>query len=144
MSDETKIQQLVRRALDEGRSIDMGHLSERDRVLVCETIVDLIEAISPRLKTRSGCTANWHTCPAGAAHRKVTVCWAFAALAKQTGAATQSAVDRSRFFMASSLLLHHAFGAHVLQVHGDGVNDRLVQVLLAVFDDEMLEFAASP
>jgi hypothetical protein len=54
MSDETKIQQLVRRALDEGRSIDMGHLSERDRVLVCETIVDLIEAISPRLKTRSG------------------------------------------------------------------------------------------
>ena len=22
------------------------------------------------------CTANWHTCPAGAAHRKVTVCWA--------------------------------------------------------------------
>jgi hypothetical protein len=54
MSDETKIQQLVRRALDEGRSIDMRHLSERDRVLVCETIVDLIEAICPRLKTRSG------------------------------------------------------------------------------------------
>jgi hypothetical protein len=32
----------------------MGHLSERDRVLVCETIADLIEAISPRLKTRTG------------------------------------------------------------------------------------------
>jgi hypothetical protein len=33
----------------------MGHLSEHDRVRVCETIVDLIEAISPRLKTRTGC-----------------------------------------------------------------------------------------
>ena len=54
MSDEAKIQQLVRRAWDEGRSIDMGHLGERDRVLVCETIVDLIEAIFPRLKTRTG------------------------------------------------------------------------------------------
>ena len=32
----------------------MGHLNERDRVLVCETIADLIEAISPRLKTRTG------------------------------------------------------------------------------------------
>ena len=32
----------------------MGHLGERDRVLVCETIVDLIEAIFPRLKTRTG------------------------------------------------------------------------------------------
>ena len=32
----------------------MGHLGERDRVLVCETIADLIEAISPRLKTRTG------------------------------------------------------------------------------------------
>ena len=32
----------------------MGHLSERDRVLVCEMIADLIEAISPRLKTRTG------------------------------------------------------------------------------------------
>jgi hypothetical protein len=54
MSDEAKIQQLVRRAWDEVRPIDMGHLSERDRVMVCETIVDLIEAISPRLKTRTG------------------------------------------------------------------------------------------
>jgi len=53
MSDEAKIKELVRRAWDEGRSIDMGHLSERDRVLVCETIADLIEAISPRLKTRT-------------------------------------------------------------------------------------------
>ena len=41
------------RAWDEARPIDMGHLSERDRVMVCETIVDLIEAISP-LKTRTG------------------------------------------------------------------------------------------
>jgi hypothetical protein len=32
----------------------MGHLGERDRVLVYETIADLIEAISPRLKTRNG------------------------------------------------------------------------------------------
>ena len=32
----------------------MGHLGERDRVLVYETIADLIEAISPRLKTRTG------------------------------------------------------------------------------------------
>ena len=54
MFDEAKIKELVRRAWDEGRSIDMGHLSERDRVLVCETIADLIEAISPRLKTRTG------------------------------------------------------------------------------------------
>ena len=54
MSDEAKIKELVRRAWDEGRSIDMGHLSERDRVLVCETIADLIEAISTRLKTRTG------------------------------------------------------------------------------------------
>jgi len=30
----------------------MGHLGEHDRVLVCETIVDLIEAISPRLIRR--------------------------------------------------------------------------------------------
>jgi hypothetical protein len=54
MSDEAKIQQLIRRAWDEARPIDIGHLSERDRVMVCETIVDLIEAISPRLKTRTG------------------------------------------------------------------------------------------
>ena len=54
MSDAAKIQQLVRQAWDEARSIDMGHLGEHDRVLVCETIVDLIEAISPRLKTRTG------------------------------------------------------------------------------------------
>ena len=53
MSDEAKIQQLVRRAWDEGRPIDMGHLSEHDRVLVCKAIVDLIETISPRLKTRT-------------------------------------------------------------------------------------------
>jgi hypothetical protein len=53
MSDEAKTRQLVRRAWREGLSIDMGHLGERDRVLVCETIVDLIEAISPRLKMRT-------------------------------------------------------------------------------------------
>jgi hypothetical protein len=47
MSDEAKTQQLVRRAWDEAGPIDMGHLSELDRVMVCETIVDLIEAISP-------------------------------------------------------------------------------------------------
>jgi len=41
MSGEAKIQQLVKRAWDEARSIDMGHLSERDRVILCETIVDL-------------------------------------------------------------------------------------------------------
>jgi hypothetical protein len=46
--------ELIRRAWDEARPIDMGHLSERDRVMVCETIVDLIEAISPHLKTRTG------------------------------------------------------------------------------------------
>jgi hypothetical protein len=54
MSDEAKIKHLVRQAWDEGRSINMGHLGERDRVLVCETIVDLIETISPRLKRRTG------------------------------------------------------------------------------------------
>ena len=32
----------------------MGHLGEHDRVLVCNAVVDLIEAISPRLKTRTG------------------------------------------------------------------------------------------
>ena len=32
----------------------MGHLSEHDRLLVCKAIVDLIEAISPRRKTRTG------------------------------------------------------------------------------------------
>jgi len=54
VADAAKIQQLVRRAWDEARPIDMGHLSEHDRVMVCDTIVDLIEAISPRLKTRTG------------------------------------------------------------------------------------------
>jgi hypothetical protein len=54
VSDAAKIQQLVRRAWDEARPIDMGHLSEHDRVMVCDTIVDLIKAISPRLKTRTG------------------------------------------------------------------------------------------
>jgi hypothetical protein len=54
MSDAAKIQQLVRRAWDEAQSIDMGHLSEHDRAMVCEAIVDLIEAISPRLETRTG------------------------------------------------------------------------------------------
>jgi hypothetical protein len=39
---------------DEAPPIDVGHLSKRDRVTVCETILDLIEAISPRLKTRTG------------------------------------------------------------------------------------------
>ena len=50
----SQIQQLVRPAWDEARPIDLGHLSEHDRVMVCHTIVDLIEAISPRLKTRTG------------------------------------------------------------------------------------------
>jgi hypothetical protein len=54
VSDAAKIQELVRLAWDEARSIDMGHLGEQDRVLVCETIVDLIEGISPSLKTRTG------------------------------------------------------------------------------------------
>jgi hypothetical protein len=54
VSDGAKIQQLVRQTWNEARPIDMGHLGEHDRVLVCETIVDLIDAISPRLKTRTG------------------------------------------------------------------------------------------
>jgi hypothetical protein len=54
VSDPAEIQQLVKRAWDEARSIDMGHLGEHDRMRVCETIVDLIEALSPRLKTRVG------------------------------------------------------------------------------------------
>jgi hypothetical protein len=54
MYDEVNVQQPVRRAWDEARPIDMGHLSERDRVLVCKAIVDLIETISPRLRTRTG------------------------------------------------------------------------------------------
>jgi len=54
MSDEATIQQLVRRAWEEARSIDMGHLTEHDRLLVCKAIVDLIEAISPRLKPKAG------------------------------------------------------------------------------------------
>jgi hypothetical protein len=45
--DAAKIQELVRLAWDEARSIDMRHLGEDDRVLVYETIVDLIEGISP-------------------------------------------------------------------------------------------------
>jgi hypothetical protein len=53
MSDAAKIQQLVRQAWDEARSIDMGHLGEHDRVLVCEMIVDLIDAISHRRKMRT-------------------------------------------------------------------------------------------
>jgi hypothetical protein len=36
------------------------------------------------------CTASWHTCPAGAAHRKVTVCWALAAVARLADAARQN------------------------------------------------------
>jgi hypothetical protein len=54
MYDETNIQQLVRRAWDEARPIDMRHLGEHDRVLVSKAIADLIEAISPRLKKRTG------------------------------------------------------------------------------------------
>ena len=53
IKQEAKIRQLVRRAWDEARSIDMGHLGERDRVLVCIAIAELIEEISPRLKTRT-------------------------------------------------------------------------------------------
>jgi hypothetical protein len=45
--DEAHIQQLVRRAWDEAQPIDMGHLGEHNRVLVCKAVVDLIEAISP-------------------------------------------------------------------------------------------------
>src|SRR5208337_3572086 len=48
-------------------------------------------------------TANWQTCPAGAAHKKVTVCWALAAVARQNGAATQSAIDRSSFLIGPPL-----------------------------------------
>jgi hypothetical protein len=54
MSDEAKIKQLVKQAWDEGRPIDMGHLGERDRVLVCQAIVGLIETISPRLRRKTG------------------------------------------------------------------------------------------
>ena len=54
MSDEAKIQQLVRRAWEEARSIDMGHLSEHDRVLVCQAIVDLIETIFRLKRRRTG------------------------------------------------------------------------------------------
>ena len=54
MSGAADIQHLVREAWDEARSIDMRHLGEHDRALVWETIVDLIEAISPRLKTGTG------------------------------------------------------------------------------------------
>ena len=54
MYDEANIQQLVRRAWHEAQPIDMGHLGEHNRVLVCKAIVDLIETISPRLKTRTG------------------------------------------------------------------------------------------
>ena len=54
MFDAAKIQELVRLAWDEAQSIDMRHLGEDDRVLVYETIVDLIEGISPCLKTRTG------------------------------------------------------------------------------------------
>ena len=32
----------------------MGHLGERDRVLVCVAVAELLEEISPRLKTRTG------------------------------------------------------------------------------------------
>src|SRR5271169_4059658 len=94
------------------------------------------------------CTANWHTCPAGAAHKKVTVCcasvcWAFAADARQTGAATQSAVVRSRFLMTSpSLFHHHPFGAVLLEHQTDGVNDFLVRMRLAIFDHLVLDFTA--
>ena len=54
MSDAAEIQQLVREAWDEARSIDMRRLGEHDRALVWETIVDLIEAISHRRKMRTG------------------------------------------------------------------------------------------
>ena len=54
MYDEANIQQLVRRAWDEAQPIDMRHLGEHDRERVCKAVVDLIEAISPRLKTRTG------------------------------------------------------------------------------------------
>ena len=47
MYDEANIQQLVRRAWHEAQPIDMGHLGEHNRVLVCKAVVDLIEAISP-------------------------------------------------------------------------------------------------
>ena len=62
MSDAAEIQQLVREAWDEARSIDMRHLGEHDRALVWETIVDLIEAISPRLKTGLSCPRPPHGC----------------------------------------------------------------------------------
>jgi hypothetical protein len=54
MSNEATIQELVRRGWHEGRSIDMGHLAERDRILVWQTIADLIEAHLPHLKARTG------------------------------------------------------------------------------------------
>src|SRR5208337_1890674 len=46
------------------------------------------------------------------------------------------------FSWSRSLFLHQPFGAHVLQIHSDRVNDLLVQMRLAVFNDEMLELSA--
>ena len=41
------------------------------------------------------CTANWHTCPAGAAHRKITVCCALALLARPIDVTAQSAAQEA-------------------------------------------------
>src|SRR5277367_6522844 len=87
-------------------------------------------------------TANWHTCPAGAAHRNVTVCCASAAVPSQIGAATPSAVAKSRFLIAPSPFLHHPFGTVFLEHQADSVNDLLVGMRLAIFDHLVLDFAA--
>src|SRR5271154_1382744 len=87
-------------------------------------------------------TANWHTWPAGAAHRKVTVCCALAAVPSQIGAARPSAAAKNRCLIGPSLLLHHPFGPILLDHLADSVNDLLVRMRLAIFDHLVLDFAA--
>src|SRR5579863_3813117 len=87
-------------------------------------------------------TANWHTCPAGAAQRKVTVCWAPAPPSATTKAAARSAKDKSCFLMAPSLLQHHPLGAVLLEDQAHDMNDLFVLMLFAVFDYLVLDFAS--
>jgi hypothetical protein len=86
--------------------------------------------------------ANWRTRPAGAAHRKVTVCYALALLASSIDVAARSAAERSGSLMAPPIFLYQPFSAHVLQTQSERVNDLPVPVRLALFDDEMFKLAA--
>jgi hypothetical protein len=86
-------------------------------------------------------TANWQTWPAGAAHRKVTVCRALAAVGTKIGAAKQSAAAKSRFLIGPSLFLHHPFGAILFDHLADGMNDLLLGMRLAIFNHLVLDFA---